>query len=311
MKKNLLIIFLISFNIFSLSLESQVKNDNKLEARLDSLDKKIEQIEKSYSDKVIEEYKDLNSLYKDLNNLYYNGFSILATLFGIIFPLATYYLQIKPSMDSIKETKALMKKIDEDFEKSFEDHLRKSKNRLIDQAIESFIRHDDQILPTNYTLLDIYKSEGFSESQVTKLIKALKNQDSNNLNDSFIAKLLIFQEDINIEDYFENLIKANPRDEKCIWGALYFATYDKKEHMDLVAEVVLNGYNLISMISSLANVSKEFMLAFLNNSLLAEKLDTKVISDWGNSGVKYAIEKSSRAKIESTLLWKKYCELPA
>lgn len=303
MKNFVLIIILLSFNTSTLPAESQVKNENKIEVKLDSLDRRIKLLEKeSNSDKIVEHYKDLN-------NLYSYGFGVLIALFGIVFPMIIYLVQIKPSMDSIKETKALLKKIDDDFEKSFEEHLKKSKNRLIDQAIESFLKQDDQILPTNYTLLDTYKSEGFTESQVIKLIKILRKPDSDKTDDTFIARLLNFQEDINAEDYFESLIKTNPSDEKCIWGALYFATYNKTKHMDLVADIVLNGYSLIGMISSLASSSKEFMIAFLNNAHLVENLERKEISNWGKSGSKFAIEKTSKAKIESTLLWKKYCEL--
>ncbi|RKS02849.1 hypothetical protein [Flavobacterium sp. 102] len=306
MKKNHLYYFLVlSLLVFS-SIHSQKKIDeksNELIIKVDSLERKIHQLEsKNELSGIVEEYKDLN-------NLYSYGFGILLALFGIVFPLIIYMVQIRPSLDTIKETKSLIKKIDDDFEKSFEEHLRKNKNKLIDQAIESFLSQTTQSLPTSYTLLDTYKSEGFTEIQVIKLLKVLSKADDNNTED-FIAGLLTFQEDSNIEDYFVNLIKSEPSNHQCIYGAMYFANYNKVEYMDLIANVVISGYSLVGMIASLCHSSKNFALQFINSEVLINDVTMEEeIINWGKYGAKFMIERIDKGKVESTLLWKKYLEL--
>lgn len=276
---------------------------NPSEIKIEQLSKKVEKLEEnSYSKDIIQEYKDLN-------NIYGIGFGILIGLFGVVFPLLLYVVQIKPSQDVLKEAKQLIKKVDEDFEKSFEEHLKKSKNKLIDQAIEGFANQTEQSLPTNYTLLDSYKSEGFTEIQVIKLLKLLKREDIDESNKSFFASILTFQEDENIENYFVELLKQDSKNEKCIWGAIYFANYEKTQYYDLIAKIVINGYSLTGMISSLSHSSKKFAVQLLNNELLIKELPEIEIKNYGDYGIKYITEKMNSEIIEDTLFWKKYIQL--
>lgn len=276
---------------------------NPSEIKIEQLSKKVEKLEEnSYSKDIIQEYKDLN-------NIYGIGFGILIGLFGVVFPLLLYVVQIKPSQDVLKEAKQLIKKVDEDFEKSFEEHLKKSKNKLIDQAIEAFANQTEQSLPTNYTLLDSYKSEGFTEIQVIKLLKLLKREDIDESNKSFFASILTFQEDENIENYFVELLKQDSKNEKCIWGAIYFANYEKTQYYDLIAKIVINGYSLTGMISSLSHSSKKFAVQLLNNEFLIKELPEIEIKNYGDYGIKYITEKMNSEIIEDTLFWKKYIQL--
>lgn len=296
------IILIFTIFIFNSTKAENINNLKQLpiEIKVEQLNKKIEKLEEnSYS-------KDLIQEYKDLNNIYSIGFGILIGLFGVVFPLLLYVVQIKPSQDVLKEAKQLIKKVDEDFEKSFEEHLKKSKNKLIDQAIEGFEKQTEQSLPTNYTLLDSYKSEGFTEIQVIKLLKLLKRDDIDKSNKTFFASILTFQEDENIENYFVELIKQDSADDKCIWGAIYFANYEKTQYYDLIAKIVISGYSLTGMIASLSHSSKKFAVQLLNNELLIKELSEIEIKNYGDYGAKYLIEKMNSEIIEDTFFWKKY-----
>lgn len=301
--KYLIIIFTILVFNFS---KAEIKEPSKkpsVEIKIDSLKNRIDKLEEiSYSKDIIQEYKDLN-------NIYSIGFGILIGLFGIVFPMLLYFVQIKPSQEVLKESKQLIKKVEEDFEKSFEEHLKKSKNKLMNQAIESFEKQSEQVLPTSYTILDTYKSEGFTESQVIKIIKLLKREDIDKSDKTFFASILNFQEDENIENYFAELIKNNPADEKCIWGAIYFANYEKTQYYDLIANIVISGYSLVGMIASLSSTSKKFALQLLNNDLLVKNFSDVEIKNYGDYGAKYLIEKMNTEVVEATLLYKKYLSL--
>lgn len=297
----LLIILLLTINCWSKNSDSISKIDS-LEAKIEKLEKKLNQDSSSTrNNKIIDEYKDLN-------NLYSVGFGILIALFGLVFPIILYFGQIKPNIETTKETKALVKKIDDDFEKSFENHLRKNKNRLIDQAIENFEKLDEHSLPTNYNILDTYKVDGFNELQVIKILKLIKNKDFDDENKSFFTSILTFQEDSNIEDYFVELIQSTPKDEKCIWGAIYFANYNKTEYYDLIAEIVINGYSIVGMVASLASSSKNFAIGFLNNEHLIREHNFIEIRNFCNFIENKNIKSLNKSIVEKTLIWKKYLE---
>ena len=135
------------------------------------------------------------------------------------------------------------------------------------------------------------------------LIKLLKSDSDDK---DFFARMLIFQEDENTEDYFVELINNDAKDKKCIWGALYFATYNKQEYIDLIAKIVVNGYSLTGMISSLCSTSKDFAILLLNNEVLLQELDKKERENYRDYGFKHFVEKTNKEISESTLFWKKY-----
>src|SRR5690606_19935274 len=115
MKKILLLLLLsLSLNSYATTQKDSLSLD-----KIDSLQIRITELEKNREFNYTE---SISSEYKDLNNLYSVGFGILIALFGFVFPLILYLIQIKPSIEAIKETKALARKLDEDFEKSFEKH---------------------------------------------------------------------------------------------------------------------------------------------------------------------------------------------
>ena len=302
MKYLILILTIFIFNFSKAEIKEPPKRPS-IEIKIDSLTNRIDKLEESsYSKDIIQEYKDLN-------NIYSIGFGILIGLFGLVFPMLLYFVSIKPSQEVLKESKQLIKKIEEDFEKSFEEHLKKSKNKLVNQAIESFEKQSEQVLPTSYTILDTYKSEGFTELQVIKLLKLLKRDDIEKSDKTFFASLLNYQEDENIENYFVELINNNPSDEKCIWGAIYFANYEKTQYYNLIAKIVLSGYSLVGMIASLSHTSKKFALQLLNNELLVNEFPDIEVKNYGDYGAKYLIEKMNTEVVEATLLYKKYLSL--
>jgi len=302
------ILFLIILS-FSLNTYATIQTDTLSIAKIDSLQKRIEKLEKIVESNPINNHSEfIISEYKDLNNLYSIGFGILIALFGLVFPVILYLVQIKPTLETTKETKALVKKLDDDFEKSFEEHLRKSKNRLIDQAIESFENFNEQNLSTNYNLLDTYKSEGFSEIQVIKMLKLLKNRSFEESNKKFLASVLTYQEDSNTEDYFVELIESNPKDKKCIWGAIYFANYNKPVYYDLISEVVINGYSLVGMVASLSSTHKNFAIGLLNNKNLASKHEYNEIKNFCDFLKKNDIKSLTKSDAEKTLIWKRYTD---
>ena len=101
-KKLLILVFIIS-SINCFSIEAPSKPENRvLENKINELEKRSN--EKDYAKEIIQEYKDLN-------NLYSIGFGILIGLFGFAFPTLIYFIQIKPSIDVTKESKALLKKL--------------------------------------------------------------------------------------------------------------------------------------------------------------------------------------------------------
>lgn len=282
---------------------SRSKANDSFEFRISQLEKNINNIkENQLSIDLIQEYKDLN-------NLYSFGFTILLGLFGIVFPILLYIIQIKPAQDALKEAKQLLSKIDENFEKSFEEHLRKSKSKLIDQAIESYERLDEQNLPTSYIHLDTYKSEKLSEVQILRFLSLLRRFDVDNESKDFFARLLTFQESIEIENYFVDLISNHPSDGKCIWGAIYFTKNAKVEYLDLIADIVLNGYSLIGMLSSLSYQSKGFGIKLLENEKLVKNLDTFKIISFCNGVENNLGNKFNMDKIRESLLWKKYLDV--
>ncbi|MBE9467845.1 MAG: hypothetical protein IMY72_05920 [Bacteroidetes bacterium] len=300
MKKNLIIILaIVGANICFANDSSNVSELTQIENQIDSLKNEIESIKtNSYNKEIINEYKHLNSLFEW-------GFGILLGLFGLVFPLIIYIIQIKPSLETIKETKKLIKKLDDDFEKSFENHLKRNRDHLIDKAIDNLLKKNTPLISNSLSLLESYENGGFTELQVVKLLKLIKTNIDDNTK-HFIAKILTFQEDINIEDYFREIIIKNPKEEICTWGAIYFATYNKTQYIDLIAQIVINGYSITSMVSSLCSISKDFAIIFLNNALLVDQLDENELINYVNYGFKDFIEKTSKQDAESTLLWKKY-----
>jgi hypothetical protein len=246
---------------------------------------------------IVEEYRNLISLFGI-------GFGLLIGLFGLVFPLLLYFIQVKPSIDSVQEAKSLIKRLDDDFENSFKEHLRKAKTRLVDEALEHYRQHNTPMLSNSYHTIDAYKNERFTELQVVKMIKLLKSDLDEDSRD-FFAKMLIYQEDENAENYFVNMVENSPTDGKCIWAAIYFATFNKKEYLNLIANIVINGYPLGGMMSSLAATNKDFALHLLNSELLLNKLDKKELNEYADYGIKYFIEKTDIKTVESTLFWQK------
>ena len=169
MTKKLFILIFIIFSTSCFPIEKTSRTENT------SLENKIDKLEKRLNEK--DNAKEIVQEYKDLNNLYSIGFGILIGLFGFAFPTLLYFIQIKPSIDVAKESKALLKKIDEDFEKSFEKHLQKNKDFTIEQAIYKIELSNGNSLPTNFTILDTYKDEPFTDVQITKLIRLLNKSD--------------------------------------------------------------------------------------------------------------------------------------
>lgn len=298
--KRLIISILTIFWIFNSNAQNIDSTlISQCENRLDSLEIVVSNLQvKNTDNEIVGEYQNLISLFGI-------GFGVLIGLFGLIFPLILYVVQIRPTHEAVKETKNLLKRIDEDFETSFKEHLKKSRIKLVDEAIDNYLRKNIPMLSSSYSTIDTYKNEGFTELQVVRIIKILKSDyDSDDKN--FFARMLIFQEDEITEDYFKELIMKDAKDVKCIWGALYFATYNKREHIDLIAKVVVNGYSLTGMISSLCSISKDFAILLLNNDYLLQELDKKERENYRDYGFKYFVEKTNIEIAESTLFWKKY-----
>ncbi|MFY0481681.1 hypothetical protein ACI6PS_03675 [Flavobacterium sp. PLA-1-15] len=293
---------LLLFSLFGMANDSKNEELNQLKDKISILQKKVDKLE------TIDNANDIVEEYRALNDIYSYGFGILLALFGIVFPLIIYLVQIRPSLDTIKETKSIIKKIDDNFEESFAEHLKKSKNKLIDQAIENYLDSASTNISSSYAILDMYKSEGFTELQVVRLLKILRNKDNDKNRLIFIASILTFQEDSNIEEYFVTLIRNDPSNHLCIWGAIYFANYNKSKHIHLISLIVLNGYSLVGMLASLSSSSKDFALELLNCETLVNNVEKKVIFDWCNSGYKHFSERIGIDKVETTLLWKRYIE---
>lgn len=298
--KYLIIIFcILCFNYSYSENELQPKVIDS-SAKVKNLENRINKLEKE------RQSYDIVKEYKDLNNIYNNGFTILIGLFGIVFPALLYFVQIKPAQDALKEAELLLKKIDDDFEKSFEEHINKSKNKSIDLAIASFENSNEQSLPTSHLVLDTYKSEKFSEIQILKLVNLLKKEDRDNHNKEFFATILTFQKSKDIENYFVNLIKNTPKDKICIWGAIYFANNNKTEYFNLIASIVINGYNLGGMISSLSYSSKSFAIQFLHNEDLANNMALSDILTFCVYMEKDEHPRISKESIVETPIWKKF-----
>ncbi|MFV8324236.1 hypothetical protein [Flavobacterium sp. LS2R12] len=299
--KQILLLIILCLSISSWS------NSTVNFSKIDSLELKINKLEMEIKKDSLNTYnKEIINEYKYLNNLYSVGFGILIALFGLVFPVILYFVQIKPNIETTKETKALVKKLDEDFGKSFEEHLKKNKDRLVNQAIENFEKLEEHNLPTNYNLLDTYKTDSFNENQVIRLLKLIKNKDFEDGNKTFFASILTYQEDSNIEDYFVDLLQTTPKDEKCIYGAIYFRNYNKTEYYDLIADIILNGYSLEKMIISLASTSKQFTIGLLNNEHLMNKIMVielvNVCHIIENNNLKFL----NKYAISETLMWKRY-----
>lgn len=272
------------------------QNIHKLEQRITKLENE------DLSKNLIQEYKDLNSLYN-------NGFAVLLTLFGLIFPALIYFIQIVPAQNILKEAKLLQHKLESDFEKSFDEHFKKRKDKIIDEAIETYERLDEQFLPTSYTNLDTYKSEKFSIIQIIRLIALLKRNDISEGDKYHFARILTFQKSNEIENYFVELLSIDPKNGLCIWGALYFASNKKTEYYNLIADVVINGYSLIAMYSSLSYHSRSFAIDFFNNEKLVENLQGNFIRNFCDHANSEKFDKVDLMNIKKTAIWNKYIEL--
>lgn len=299
-KFQLLILMLplcLKANIDSLNVKNQIE---VLQSKIDSLSQKINTLEtnQNLSNDIISEYQNINSLFE-------TGFGILIGLFGVVFPLMLYFIQVKPSLEKIKEADNLIKKIDEDFDKSFKKHFNNTRNQLINEALDNFLNNNTAYIPISYHTLNSYKSLGFDELQVVKIIKLLKIKIYDDY-DEFFCRLLILQEDKNIEDFFVQLINESPKDERCVWGALYFATFNKTEYIDLIAEIVVNGYSLTGMISSLRSSNIDFTIHLLNNQRLNNELNENEIKNYADYGIQYLIDKIGEDKVKNTVFWSKF-----
>lgn len=293
---------LLTILIFNFSFsDNKIQSNQPTENQIKVLENRINKIEKNnFTTDLVQEYKDLNSLYSD-------GFTVLLALFGLVFPALLYFVQIKPAQDALKEAKLLQIKLETDFEKSFEEHFNKSKIKAVDQAIESFENSNEQQLPTSLVVLDTYKSEKFNDFQILKLLN-LSRQEDNNYK-PFFANIIAFQKSVYIESYFVDLIKADPKDEICINGAIYFAINNKSEYYDLIASIVINGYSLLGMISTLSHSSKSFAIQFLHNEFLANNLLNHEIISICEFIKKETHPKIVNESIDDSPLWKKYLEL--
>ena len=301
-----IILFLLFFSFTETNYaQSLVKSEsenqkqiNILNGKIDSLSNQLSQSQNpNLEEQIIKEYNNIFSLFSI-------GFTVLLGLFGLVFPIMIYFIQIKPTQESIRETKSLLNKLENNFEQSFREHFKKNRVKMVDEAISNYESQNTAFISSSYSTIDSYKNEGFTELQIVRIIKILKSQSEDKDKD-FLARMLLFQEDINSEYYFQDLIRNNPKDNKCIWGALYFATYDKSENIDLIADIVINGYSLVGMLSSLFDTSKKFCIELLNNEHLVNNLNESKINQFLELGTKYFIEKFDQETIESTLIWKR------
>lgn len=281
----------------------QVKSDS-VKYKINQLDKKVSSIENNLSNSLVQEYKDLN-------NIYAVGFGILIALFGLIFPAVLYLTQIKPAQDALKEAKTLLAKIDENFENSFKEHLRKSKEKLIDQAIESFENHDDQNFQTSRLFLQNNKSESFTKSQIIRLLSLIKREDIDDDEKYRFCKILAYQKLEQIEDYFVDLIITDPKNNNSYSALTYLAKNNKTEYFEIITNVLLQPTytSFDGMFNTFFSLSKSFAYNILNYEKLVEELkDNHIISLCREIELNNT-KKYNKQKIKESLMWKKYLEI--
>lgn len=304
MKYIITLFALMIFCTVNSKITVQTKNDS-IENKITQLDKKVNSIENNFSRGLIQEYKDLN-------NLYAIGFGFLITLFGVVFPIYLYFGQFKPAKDALNEAKLLLKKIEEDFEKSFEEHLNKSKYKIIDKAIESFELQEEQNFPDSIENLQKYQSETFTDKQIMRLIALIKRTDISSNNKLFLSARLIFQKSDEIEKHFVDLIRLDPKDKQSEHAISYLAKVNNKSHYDLITNVLISDPKAFEeKLYTFLYRTKSFAYDFFNHEKLIENLSDEQISKCCRTIENDKVNNFDLVKIRGTLMWKKYLEIQA
>jgi len=293
--KKLFILIILFFSTSCFPIENTSKTENI------SLENKIEELEKRLNEK--DNTKEIVQEYKDLNDLYGYGFGILIGLFGFAFPILIYFIQIKPSLDVAKESRALLKKIDEDFEKSFEKHLRKNKDFTIEQAISKIELYNGNSLPTNFTILDTYKDEPFTDVQITKLIRLLNKTELEPGVKEFIADILSHQNNPMVEDYFVSIMEIP--DYKRLFGVVQFSKFNHKKHIDKVVKLILSGHSLGNIHEHIKYGSKSFLKKLMNNEKLTLEISEDLMRSFKDYVENYSNDQNDLEIIKSSKVWKK------
>lgn len=260
--KYILLLFIFLFGFTAYSQQDTVINKKDSISAIATPSKVLEKQEATPNQSKFQE--DLINEYRHLITLYQWGFGTLLAIFGIVIPIITYFTQIKPAKEIIDEAKKLISKLEQDLEKTLEEHLLSNRDKLIDHALENIRNRNLPLIQNSLNVLEINKAQGFNEIQIIRIIKLLKSTDVEKENKEVLAYLLIYQEDPNTEDYFVDLIKKNPSDHNTFAGLAYFAKFNKQQYFELIVEVILikdRDYITSSVVVHLLDFSKSYTLS--------------------------------------------------
>lgn len=279
-------------------------NDSLIKAN----SKLIEKVE--YDEKLLDRYDKLN-------NTLFTVAGIILALFGVIVPIIGYILVYRSTKQErveahmhLEESKGFLNSIRHDMDKHFDEYNSKLKNRIIDNALLGLEKNDEIRKINNISYVESYMYEGYSDIQLSRIIKLIKTniieKDTSGLIGDFLI-VLKYSDSILVEDFFSEIIRTidSPYYSKCIYQVIiYFAKYDKVKYMDDIAKSIVHDGSIENMISNLID-TPTFLNKLMNNDYLASNLERRDLLFFRN-----LVNSESNAKYDlfNTKLYKKYIE---
>lgn len=311
--KNFIIIFFCLTSIISWGLpeiktktEPKVISNQVLEKRMDSLLK----IQTEYKDLIYEKriqqasetIANQNAMISSFSTLY-SVITIILALIGISLPILTYQFGIKPSQKALKE-------FQENADAQIEKFLVVNRDRQIDKAIENIQSKSLELKNNALNFLSLTTHEGFTNSQIDKMIILLYSNDIDEKTKSSIAFSIMTKKHPSSTNYFRKVFEENLKDQ--FYSAFtYFKNTDSFEYFDLIKNLLAKSpkqyddFNLLSIY--LSQQSQEDILKYLNNSPIIDILNDDTIKALKGSIETYRKHtwKIEKEEFEKTYLYKR------
>ncbi len=288
------------------SLETNTKTYSKINDSLFSINSSLINANNNFK-KEIDYNEKLLEKYNTLNNTIFTIIGILIAVFGLAIPLLGYFFVYKPAKDELKESKKLLNDIENNMNKLFSDYTLKNKEELIDNALINFETNNIPEISNSIGYLKAHRHEGFNDKQIFRLIKLIKNKNSDS--DIFMRALLSTENEFT-EEFFIDYLRKNSTDAHLsIYTILYFATYNKVKYMDDIAEYIIQTSELTGTIASIKTEDISFATLLINNDKLANGIDNQTLINYASYMDKYAQEEIAKLDLHNSKLYQKYLSI--
>ncbi|WP_372878697.1 hypothetical protein [Spongiibacter marinus] len=231
-----------------------IASSNNLELELDALNRHVE---------------SQNILF----TTFLTAIGLLITLVGLVFPLMTYFLNIRPAQETLKEARATI----EHMEKRFAELLSQNRRGELDKTIKTLQSSNPIEAPFAATALQIgIINQKPTESQIAKIVNIARDTE-NDLVRSSIIQLLAFHKSQPISTFYKELALDSGQLEKhkVTIGQYLIASGDKKvwSAVKKTVSVHPNPLNiLMAMIRGVMAYDDSAAKQFLDDSELVLKL---------------------------------------